>query len=184
MTADNSTAVSQQRPVSRSNSAAVRQQQPVQQQPDDNREFSSNKLTHDNDNNSPVLDNNVCAEEGCQMIPPTTSNATGAGQPLKPSGRQRQSHHWWRSLVPATNMGCAWEQHQHNEETTQLQKIPIKVPSQQRHLEINSFRQAVFEKETSVTKERPFVGQNPNPDIPVIFIFAYFLLFQQQTHQN
>ena len=37
----------------------------------------------------------------------------GGHQPL---GRQRHSHRWWRSLVPATNMGCAWEQHQHNEE--------------------------------------------------------------------
>ena len=33
--------------------------------------------------------------------------------------------------------------------------------------------------------ETAIFGQNnPNPEIPVIFLFAFFLLFQQQKHKK
>ena len=62
-------------------SATTSQQQAAQRQPVDNREFSKNRFNRDNDCNSPVQDNNVCAEGGCQRRPGVSTSSIGGSIP-------------------------------------------------------------------------------------------------------
>ena len=84
---------SQQQQLSSSQATATSQQQTAQRQPIDNVEFRSNRLNHDdNDNNSPVRDDNIVSTEGvCQTTSLCVIIVVPANS-LEPLGRQRHPH--------------------------------------------------------------------------------------------
>ena len=51
-----------------------------------------------------------------------------------------------------------------------------------KHYKNRGFREQIFEKQFWATK-RPFLDKKPNPEIPVIILFVFFLLFQQKIQK-